>query len=131
MCSRSKEDRVPWIEQKAGFQFERIGPPQPKEMAVVAARRAVEAIGAVSDSVVPWFAAAARELLAQHGDAETALAKALAKVTGAAAADCVLACLLRSLVRCVTCGELVWCTACRGRLAVVKCGSGVRSSPAA
>lgn len=83
LCSRSKEERVPWIEHKAGFQFERIGPPQPKEMAVVAARRAVDAIGAVSDDVVPWFLGAARQLLAASPDAETALAKALAKVTGA------------------------------------------------
>ena len=82
MCSRSKEDRVPWIEHKAGFQFERIGPPQPKEMAVVAAGRAAESIMQVPDEVVPWFAKAARDLLDAHADAQTALAKALAKVTG-------------------------------------------------
>lgn len=47
MCARNKEDRVPYIEQKAGFKFERIGPPQPAEMAKVAAKRAVEAINEV------------------------------------------------------------------------------------
>jgi ATP-dependent RNA helicase DDX21 len=88
MVSRSKEDRVPWIEKKAGFTFERVGPPQPKEMAAVAARRAAAAIGGVSDAVVPWFRAAARECLEGQPDAETALAKALAKITGARSHRC-------------------------------------------
>jgi hypothetical protein len=81
LCSRSKEDRVPLIERKAGFKFDRIGPPQPKEMASVAAGRAVETICQVPASVVPWFKEAAAALLKQEPDAETALAKALAKLT--------------------------------------------------
>ena len=64
---------------KAGFSFERIGPPQPKEMAMVAAKRAAEAIGNVSDDVVPWFRDAAAAMLAQHGSAEVALAKGAGK----------------------------------------------------
>ena len=44
MVSRNKEDRVPYIEKKAGFTFDRIGSPQPSEMAKVAAHRAVETI---------------------------------------------------------------------------------------
>ena len=37
----------------------------------------------VSDTVVPWFKEAAHALLESTGSAEIALAKALAKVTGA------------------------------------------------
>jgi ATP-dependent RNA helicase DDX21 len=83
LCSRNKEDRVPYIERKAGFEFERIGAPQPAEMAQVAARRAVETIASVDDSVVPWFQAAAKSLLETSASPEAALAKALAKLTGA------------------------------------------------
>lgn len=42
----------------------------------------MEAISAVDRSVVPWFRAAAAELLAAAGSPEEALAMALAKVTG-------------------------------------------------
>lgn len=42
----------------------------------------MEAISAVDRSVVPWFRAAAAELLASAGSPEEALAMALAKVTG-------------------------------------------------
>ena len=97
LCSRSKEDRVPWIEKKAGFSFERIGPPQPKEMATVAAARAVDAIVEVSDAAVPGFSAAAAELLQREPDAHKALAKALAKLTGAP-----------GLQRLKSCGRVVW-----------------------
>eukprot|EP00892_Ulva_mutabilis_P003553 jgi/Ulvmu1/156/UM001_0160.1 len=82
LCSRNREDLVPYIEKKAGFTFERIGPPQPKDMAAIAAGIAVEKIGEVQDSVVPWFTEAARALLETEGSAEAALAKALAKTTG-------------------------------------------------
>lgn len=74
---------MPYIEKKAGFTFERIGPPQPKDMAAIAAGIAAEKIAEVQDSVVPWFKEAARKLLEVEGCAEAALAKALAKTTGA------------------------------------------------
>jgi hypothetical protein len=88
LCSRNKESRVPYIEQKAGVTFERIGPPQPKEMASVAASRAVETIAQVPATVVTWFKEAAATLLQQEPDAETALAKALAKMTGVLPTTC-------------------------------------------
>lgn len=83
LCSRSREDRVPYIEKQAGFTFERIGPPQPKEMAAIAAGIAAGKVAAVQNSVVPWFVDAARKLLESEGSAEAALAKALAQSTGA------------------------------------------------
>jgi ATP-dependent RNA helicase DDX21 len=39
LCPRKHEERVPYIERKAGFKFERMGPPQPAEMASIAAER--------------------------------------------------------------------------------------------
>lgn len=100
LCSRSKEDRVPWIEKKAGFSFERIGPPQPKEMATVAAARAVDAVAAVSDEVMPWFASAAAELLQREPDAQKALAKALAKLTGARRLHAAVSCCAAMICAC-------------------------------
>lgn len=88
LCSRNKEDRVPWIEHKAGFTFERIGAPQPAEMARVVAARAGEAVAAIDNSVVPCFVDAARELLAAAASPEVAVAKALAKITGASTPCC-------------------------------------------
>ena len=71
------------------MKFERIGAPQPQDMAKIAALRTVDVIRAVDDSVVPYFEEAAKALL--EGDKEagvsaiepvTALAKALAKICG-------------------------------------------------
>ena len=47
-----------------------------------AGERAVEALMSVDRSVVPWFRAAAKQLLAAVDSPEEALAMALAKVTG-------------------------------------------------
>jgi len=47
-----------------------------------AGQRAVEAITAADRAAVPWFRAAAAELLRAVGDPEEALALALVKVTG-------------------------------------------------
>ncbi|KAK9835314.1 hypothetical protein WJX81_001245 [Elliptochloris bilobata] len=82
LVDRKKEGLVPLIERRAGVKFERIGAPQPQEMARIAGDRAVEAISAVDRSVVPWFRAAAAQLLASADSPEEALAMALAKVTG-------------------------------------------------
>jgi ATP-dependent RNA helicase DDX21 len=43
------------MQAKGRFKFERIGAPQPADMARVAAERAVEMITEVSDNVVPYF----------------------------------------------------------------------------
>lgn len=47
-----------------------------------AGERASESLAEVDKMVVPWFRAAAAQLLEQVGDPEEALAMALAKVTG-------------------------------------------------
>jgi hypothetical protein len=39
MVTRKHEERIPYIEKKAGFKFERIGAPQPSEVATIAAER--------------------------------------------------------------------------------------------
>lgn len=82
---------IPVIERVAGMKFERIGAPQPQDMAKIAAERTVEVIRGVDDSVVPYFTEAAQRLLdgapGEEGGAEplepvVALAKALAKICG-------------------------------------------------
>eukprot|EP00879_Flechtneria_rotunda_P025476 GHRR01027075.1.p1 GENE.GHRR01027075.1~~GHRR01027075.1.p1 ORF type:complete len:253 (+),score=96.28 GHRR01027075.1:171-929(+) len=52
-------------------------------MASIAAERAIEMLRDMDRGLVPWFKGAAASLLAEvNGDAETALAIALAKITG-------------------------------------------------
>jgi len=82
LVGRKHEDRVPYIEAKAGLKFIRIGPPQPQEMARIAAERAVESMRDVDKAVVPWFTSAAEALLAEFGSPVEALSLALAKITG-------------------------------------------------
>lgn len=65
-----------------GFKFERIGPPQPAEMASIAAERVIETLRDVDKGVVPWFKDAAKTWLDEVGNPEEALALALAKITG-------------------------------------------------
>jgi ATP-dependent RNA helicase DDX21 len=50
------------------MKFERVGVPQPQDIAKIAAERTVEAIRGVDDSVVPYFTEAAQKLL--DGNAE-------------------------------------------------------------
>lgn len=76
----------------AGFKFERIGPPQPAEMASIAAERVIETLRDVDKGVVPWFRDAAKTWLAEVGNPEEALALALAKITGEGVVDYVCAC---------------------------------------
>ena len=63
LVDRKKEGLIPYIQTKAGLKFERIGAPQPSDMATVAGDRAVEAVQAVDASVLPFFRAAAKRLL--------------------------------------------------------------------
>lgn len=65
-----------------GFKFERVGAPQPAEMASIAADRALEMLRDVDKDVVSWFKTTAQAWLAEVGDPEEALALALAKITG-------------------------------------------------
>ncbi len=44
MVAKKKEYMIPIIERKGGFKFERIGPPQPQDIARVAGERAVQAV---------------------------------------------------------------------------------------
>ncbi|KAL4859742.1 DEAD-box ATP-dependent RNA helicase 7 [Chlorella vulgaris] len=82
LVDRKKEGLIPYIQTKAGLKFERVGAPQPGDMALLAGDRAVETVKAVDASVLPFFRAAATKLLESVGSAEDALALALAKITG-------------------------------------------------
>lgn len=62
LVDRKKEGLIPYIQTKAGVKFERIGAPQPADVAKVAAERAVEAVKAVDSSAIPFFRQAARQL---------------------------------------------------------------------
>ena len=44
LVDRKKESLIPFIERKAGLKFERIGAPQPQDVARIASSRAVEVI---------------------------------------------------------------------------------------
>ncbi|KAG1660036.1 hypothetical protein FOA52_010021 [Chlamydomonas sp. UWO 241] len=70
------------IEAKGRFKFERIGAPQPHDMAVIAATRAVEMLADVDVSVVPFFRDAAAGYLEAASSPVEALAIALAKIAG-------------------------------------------------
>lgn len=47
--------QLPIIENKGKFKFERIGAPQPQDMARVSADRAMEMLRDVEPNVVPYF----------------------------------------------------------------------------
>ena len=55
------------LQTKAGLKFERVGAPQPSDMASVAAERAVSAVQEVDASVLPIFRGAAAKLLEVGG----------------------------------------------------------------
>lgn len=74
--------RLPRIALWTGFKFERVGAPQPAEMAGIAADRALEMLREVDRGVVSWFKPTAAAWLKEVGDPEEALALALAKITG-------------------------------------------------
>lgn len=67
LVTRSREDAVPYIEKRAGVKFERVGAPQPAEMARIAAEVG-DGVGSVSwqdgtanvPSAVPRFHALAQ-----------------------------------------------------------------------
>ncbi len=55
LVDRKKESLIPFIERKAGLKFERIGAPQPQDVARIAANRAVEAIRVrLSHGLTAW-----------------------------------------------------------------------------
>eukprot|EP00955_Chlamydomonas_euryale_P039745 351491-Chlamydomonas_euryale.AAC.32 len=80
--TRRMEYMPPIIEAKARFKFERIGAPQPNDMAAVAATRAVEMLADVDRSVVPFFETAAAGFLEACTSPLEALSIALAKIAG-------------------------------------------------
>ncbi|KAF5836909.1 P-loop containing nucleoside triphosphate hydrolase protein [Dunaliella salina] len=83
MCvTRKMEYMVPIIENKGKFKFERIGAPQPQDMARVSADRAMEMLRDVEPNVVPYFMEAASQLTSEYSSPQEALARALAKITG-------------------------------------------------
>ncbi|CAG9461206.1 unnamed protein product [Pedinophyceae sp. YPF-701] len=83
LVTRSREENVVRIEKRAGLKFERIGAPQPEDMAQIAAQRSVEAIEAVDKELIPMFKGAAERLLSDLSmEPAEVLALALAKITG-------------------------------------------------
>ena len=85
-CTPRNVGAVPFIENKAGFKFERIGAPQQRDMAAAAATAAVEAVSKVTPAAAELFAPAAADMLAAAGgalaDACRLLAACLAKIAG-------------------------------------------------
>lgn len=80
---RKKEYMVPQIERKAGFKFERIAAPQPLDIAKASGNTATDSVLAVSDTVVPLFRQAAKDLVESSGlPILDILAKAIAKISG-------------------------------------------------
>ena len=55
LVTRRMEYMPPIIEAKGRMKFERIGAPQPSDMATVSAQRAVEMLADVDQTVVPFF----------------------------------------------------------------------------
>ncbi|KAJ9520152.1 hypothetical protein QJQ45_030075 [Haematococcus lacustris] len=82
LVGRKMEYMIPIIENKGRFKFERIGAPQPAEMATVAAGRAVQMLQDVEPSAIAFFKEAASNMLADAVSPEDALARALAHITG-------------------------------------------------
>jgi len=78
LVDRKKEGLVPLIERRAGLKFERVGAPQPKDMAQASASRAAAQMKGVDSSVASWFLPAAQKVLsaAAEGDEDTELAAA-------------------------------------------------------
>lgn len=70
------------IEQKGRMKFERIGAPQPSDMAIVAASRAVEMLSDVDRNVIPFFTDAAAKFIESCSSPVEALSIALAKIAG-------------------------------------------------
>jgi len=82
LVDRKKEGLIPYIQKKAGLTFERIGAPQPADVAEIAAQRAIESLGDVTEDAIKHFRAAASKFLEKATSPEDALAAALAKITG-------------------------------------------------
>lgn len=88
LVDRKKESLIPYIQSKAGVVFERVGAPQPADVAKVAAQRAIEAVQGVDTSAIELFRDAAKGLLAnlenenRLNTAEDVVAAALARITG-------------------------------------------------
>ena len=83
LVDRKKEGLVPLIERRAGLKFERVGAPQPKDMAQASASRAAAQMKGVDSSVASWFLPAAQKVLSAAAesdeDADAAAAKQLAR----------------------------------------------------
>jgi|LauGreSuBDMM15SN_2_FD.fasta_scaffold549388_1 ATP-dependent RNA helicase DDX21 len=55
LVTRRMEYMPPIIEAKGRMKFERIGAPQPADMATVSSLRAVEMLSEVDATVIPYF----------------------------------------------------------------------------
>eukprot|EP00899_Mesostigma_viride_P007406 jgi/Mesvir1/16667/Mv15069-RA.2 len=81
LVTQRREYMVAQIERHAGVKFERVGAPQPSDIAKASATNAMQAIVDVSDSVIPLFRGTAEKMV-EGKDALDVLAKALAKIAG-------------------------------------------------
>ena len=84
LVDRRKEGLIPFIERRAGLTFERVGAPQPQDMAAAAGDTVVAKLGKVDAGVAAWFHKAAATAATAHGGADAALARALALLAGCA-----------------------------------------------
>ncbi|GLI62640.1 hypothetical protein VaNZ11_005306 [Volvox africanus] len=86
LVTKKMEYMIAIIESKAGMKFERIGAPQPADMARIAAERTLALLAEVDPAVVEHFREAAHRYLEEQAgdgrDPAEALARALAKITG-------------------------------------------------
>ncbi|EFJ43297.1 hypothetical protein VOLCADRAFT_66087 [Volvox carteri f. nagariensis] len=86
LVTKKMEYMVAIIEGRAGMKFERIGAPQPADMARIAAERSLALLSEVDPAVVEHFRDAANRHLEEQAadgrDPAEALARALAKITG-------------------------------------------------
>eukprot|EP00898_Chlorokybus_atmophyticus_P002543 jgi/Chlat1/328/Chrsp1S00218 len=82
LSTPKKEYMIGMIEHKAGVVFERVGAPQPADIARVAATEAVSSIESVPEEVIPLFHEAAQQLLDGGRTPLDVVAAALAKVSG-------------------------------------------------
>lgn len=78
-----RKSNISKIERESGVKFEHISAPQAADIAKTVGLEAAEVINQVSDSVIPAFIDAAKDLLQSSSlSAEELLAKALAKASG-------------------------------------------------
>jgi len=70
------------IEKNAGIKFQRMGTPQPEDVVRSASLKAAEKLANVNGEILPYFIDAAKKVIHDSCNAETAMAQALALISG-------------------------------------------------